>query len=223
MELVRGLLDKPCAYPLNAADMLALPVDTPYGNLSLKSLEIQARLAHANIRLKEAHSGWKSFTSREAPSASGPSDIGEFAADEAIFMLRRVADELIGTLSLLTQRSETGKYPDKVAPDSIGPALKANTPLVLNHHGLATTVNNLANAHKHSFLDSEAMMMIGRDEPCVIALALDHNNLKNQPTHYVVSLDALIRSFNEFLKDALHLLRELARQIQQEENFPKTT
>ena len=47
-------------------------------------------------------------------------------------------------------------------------------------------LNDISNAYKHSFVNSE-LMLVGRDEPGVYALELKWNDLANQTTRFSAS------------------------------------
>ena len=75
------------------------------------------------------------------------------------------------------------------------------------HSWLLNTLNDLANAQKHSFVDSDTTV-VGQLEPCATALHLPHNDTdKSDARLYVVSLDALARAFTIFFSDAMRNLK----------------
>jgi hypothetical protein len=206
MEQIRGMNGQLIGRVMDSAQAFWLPSDTPFGNLQLKLFKVMERLGHANLRITESHEGWNTFVQATHPLPGNPGAHHYYAAEESVFMIRRAADELVSLVWLLEDRLATGDYPTRLALDSVAGAIRGNHPLFCTHIALLTTLNEVANAHKHSFLQSGATIF-GRDEPCVIALGLKSNNLENEPALYVVSLNQLTRSFNAFLIDCLrHVL-----------------
>lgn len=110
---------------LNIRHMLPLPADTPFfGNLSLKHTLIIQRLDHVNLMLRTVY---ESHERALADSFSGALLQHTLVAEQVIYWLRKTADELIGLYQVLTLREETGRYPDRVSPDSIGRLLHGGT------------------------------------------------------------------------------------------------
>ena len=212
MEPIKGTDGQPIGHVINAAQGFWLPSDTPFGNLQLKLFKVIERLGHANQRIAESAEGWNTFVEATQPASGNPGAHHYYAAEESVFMIRRAADELVSLVSLLQQRLATGDYPTKLAFDSVAGAIRSNHDLFRSHMALLTTLNEVANAHKHSFLQSDASI-VGRDEPCVIALGLKSNNLDYEAALYVVPLDHLTRSFNAFLIDCLNHLQKLSEQL----------
>jgi hypothetical protein len=190
---------------LHVKHMLPLPADTPFGNLSLKYTRIVERLDHVNLAVQ------KTFANFDA--AKGRDFFGDLTehillAEEVIYWLRKTADELIGLLNVLAHRESTGSYPSRVDPDSIGALLTGkHVPQALTAHlGFLGTLNDVANAYKHSFVNSD-LSLIGRHEPIVFALALKWNNLANPPQFHAVPLRDVVVQFNAFFLSVVGELR----------------
>jgi hypothetical protein len=198
-------------YVINAGNLLWMPTDTPFGNLTPKLFWVMTLLAHANHRLEQSAAHWSA-----AMSGSIGHDPVEhkLTAGEAVFSMRRAADELVTLTAVLDERLETGSYPAKPKYDSVGSAFdKDGNPkaeLWAAHAWLLQTLNDLANAHKHSFVDSDTAV-VGQLEPCATALHLPRNDTeKNKVQLYVVALDTLANAFGVFLADVLAHLRALS-------------
>jgi hypothetical protein len=191
--------------PLNVEHMLPLPADTPFGNLSLKYTRIVERLDHVNLSVQKA---FASFDAARARDLFGGLTEHALLAEEVIYWLRKTADELIGLLIVLAQRESTGSYPSRVDPDSIGALLASkHVPAALTAHiGFLTTLNEVANAYKHSFVNSD-LSLIGREEPIVFALALKWNNLANPTEFHAVPLREIIVQFNALFLSVVDELR----------------
>lgn len=198
-------------------EMVLLPSDTPYGNLNKKSYQLVQRLIHVNRRLDETEITWKAFLTQHEPGLAYPGAQHRFSADEVVVHLRRAADELIGLLWLLGIRARGGDWPNQIRVDSIGTARERNgtwsLPILERHESLLQTLNELANAHKHSFVDSE-FQVVGALEPCVVALSLKNNRLDSDATPYVVSLNVLVGAFNHFYRETMAELKKLSAEIE---------
>lgn len=206
MELVRDRDGDAIGPVINASQLFVLPAETPYGNLSLKLGKVFARLAHANVRIAEAHSSWTAFLDRQREPSDDVGSYHRHVSEEAVFMLRRAADELVGMVWLMQQGASEGHYPTHLDIDSLDGAINDERETFQRHKWLMSTLNDLANAHKHSFVDSD-WNIVGRDEPCMVALALKRNNLRNDVQPYVVSLDDLVAGFNLFLHEMLNAMQ----------------
>ena len=182
----------------------------------LKTVHLVNRLIHANGRLDETEAMWVAFVSQDSPSGDDPGARHRFSADEVVVHLRRATDELIGLLWLLRERVTRGEWPEQISIDSIGTARVRNgdwfLPMLEQHDWLLTTLNEIANAHKHSFIDSN-FQIVGSQEPCTVALALDYNRLRSAPTPYVVSLNSLVTAFNSFYLEVMRELRILVKDV----------
>ncbi|TFD63729.1 hypothetical protein [Cryobacterium sp. Hb1] len=212
MELILGKGGKPFDQFINAAEGFWLPADTPFGNFQSKLFKIFERLGHANRRLEESAANWSVFVALDQPGGNNPGAAHKYATEEAVFMIRRAADELVSLVWILHERLARGTYPERVNVDSVGGAINFDNSLFKQHLATLTLLNNVANAQKHSFVDSD-LHILGRDEPCVTALGLKSNSLNNVPVLYVVSLDGLTRDFNAFLLGSLGYVRTASEQL----------
>lgn len=196
--------------PLGAAhvlDMVPLPADSPYGNLGLKGLHIVNRLVHANSRLDDVETTWRALIGPFDAAAAADGIRHRFCVDEVVVHLRRAADELIGLLWVLQERANQGSWPRQRLVDSIGSAQAKGggwrLEILRSHEWLLLlTLNDVANAHMHSFVDSD-FQAVGLREPCVVALGLRQNKIENGATPYVVPLDSMIAAFNTFYTDVM--------------------
>jgi hypothetical protein len=197
---------------MHVLDVVPLTPDSPFGNLFLKQVHLINRLIHVNRRLDETEAMWETIRGPFNPAAGDPGPHHRFSADEVVVHLRRAMDELIALLWVLRERDIRGDWPRRVVVDSIGRAcLKDGSwslPLLDRHNWLARTLNELANANKHSFVDSD-FHVVGAAEPCVVGLALKNNDHAEDATPYVVSLDSLVEAFNRFLLDAMNELKRI--------------
>lgn len=216
MDLITYPDGRRITHIINAGDLLWMPDDTPFGNLTPKLFWVMTLLAHANHRLDESAAHWSA-----AMSGSIGNDPVEhkLTAGEAVSSMRRAADELVTLTAVLEERLESGSYPTKPKYDSVGTAFdKSGSPkaeLWAVHAWLLQTLNDLANAHKHSFVDSDATV-VGQLQPCATALHLPHNDSdKHEAQLYVVALDSLATAFAAFLADVMAHVRTLTSALRE--------
>jgi hypothetical protein len=189
--------------PYNARLGFWLPPDSPYGNFQLKFMKIIERLDEANRRIIEStrlwetiHAGWGGILPLNSLTRH------ELANEEAIYMMRRAADELVSLIWCLSEYERTGSYPDVIVQDSLGCVLKAmgrGTALDIyqSHEALISVLNDVANAFKHSFINSDKNI-VGSLEPRIHTLGLAYNRLAADLKFYDVSLTGLVRDFDAF-------------------------
>jgi hypothetical protein len=191
-----------------------LPPDSPYGNFRLKLMKLCERLDEANRRLAESCTFWE----QARPEGFSPPNAFQrhiYANEQAIYLLRRAADEMISLIWCLSEWQTKGSYPTEIKIDCIGALLGLSPEQHLKpcsqHIPILTQLNEIANAFKHSFVDSD-ITVIGRDEPCVYALSLDRNKLAAGIQFHSVSLAQLARAFTAFYKDGMDWLRAFSTQ-----------
>lgn len=78
-----------------------------------------------------------------------------------------------------------------------------------NHSQVLAVLNDIANAFKHSFVQSD-MSFIGRDEPYVLALGLHRNKLASGTKFNSVPLKWLVEEFSAFYKEGIDWLRSFS-------------
>jgi hypothetical protein len=178
---------------LNAALGFWLPPDSPYGNFQLKFVKIIQRLDEANRRINDSHTFWET---RYTP---GSIERHVFANEQAVHMMRRAADELVSLIWCLSEYEKNSKYPERLTIDCVGAVLKQDKQARLSiyepHADFMQLLNDIANAFKHSFINSD-LNVIGADEPRIHALALKRNRLGRSPKFYDVSLSDLVNKYN---------------------------
>ena len=194
--------------PFNAALGFWLPPSTPYGNFTLKLFRIFERLDEANRRLQESSRFWSLAVAENIHVNAFQRH--SLATEEAIYMMRRAADEIISLIWCLSECEKSKEYPDRITIDCIGSALsqdsKERHEIFTNHEGILVKLNDISNAHKHSFIQSD-INLIGRDEPVVYALALTRNRLDRQAQFHSVSLSSIATAYTEFFRESLEWMR----------------
>ena len=195
----------------NASLGFWLPYDSPYGNLYLKLEGLCLRIDDANHRLTESRTFWEQFRS----NTYNPTNVFQrhiYANEQAIYLLRRTADEMIALIWCLSEWQTNGVYPMEIEIDCIGDLLKPDQYLMpcSQHLPMLTLLNEIANAFRHSFVDSD-MNVMGRDEPYVYALSLHLNKLASGIKFHGVSLVWLAKAFTDFYKDGMDWLRAFSQ------------
>lgn len=186
-----------------------LPPDSPYGNLSLKLLKICERVDEANRQLQRSWGLW------EQCRAGGILQENvlqrhQYATEEAVYMLRRAADELVAMIWCLDEFENSGSYPVAIKVDCVGAALEgaqqARFAVFRDHAEMLQALNDAANAFKHSFVQSDAAALLGRDEPLAFVLSLGRNRLASGVEFGTVALSWLALQFSHFYADSLRQL-----------------
>jgi hypothetical protein len=194
--------------PYNARLGFWLPTDSPYGNFQLKLMKLSDRVDEANRRLIESYNYWK--RAREGAKLSLSLSRHILANEQAVYLLRRTADDLIALVWYLSEWEREGSYPTQISVDCIGIALKKITGGQLNvfkeHIRVLNALNEISNAFKHSFVLSN-ITTIGYDKPRVHALSLRYNKRDAGVKFHDISLDWLSKGFSAFYNDGMDWLR----------------
>jgi len=203
--------------PYNARLGFWLPPDSPYGNLTLKLMNLCERLDEANHRLRESWTFWD--RARQSLLSVNALQRHVFANEQAIYLIRRATDETISLIWCLSEKEATGKYPEQIKVDCIGAVMAQRPDQRLTpfrrHEVLFQQLNEIANAFKHSFVNSD-LTVIGKDEPSVYALSLDRNRLSAGVQFHGVALRSLVAGFNVFYAESIAWLREFSDRNRQQ-------
>jgi hypothetical protein len=194
---------------LNSSQLLInLPSDTPFGNLMLKHMKIIDRMDRVNSSIEVVFS---SYSSARIDDEKEDLMRHQFIIEEVVYWLRKTADELIGMQYVLYVQKQKGTFPKRVEIDCIDSLNNSNQEnfkqLFINHISLLGMLNEVSNAYKHSFLNSD-ISLVGNLEPYVFALSLKRNNLEKQPVFHAYSFRSLIEEFNKFFLNSKEQLRE---------------
>ena len=128
----------------------------------------------------------------------------KFAIEQIFYWLRKSADELISLLYVLDYHNLNDEYPIKIKIDCIGFLLISTdfyTDFVSKHNHLLTILNEVTNAYKHSFVNSQVLSYHGADYPVAYAYSLKRNNAGNEPQFYSVTINDFIIEYCTFLQD----------------------
>lgn len=196
----------------------SLPAETSCGNLVLKGMKLITRLDEANRRLDESYRYWTKAKSQDVQilAVERPFERHVFASEQAIYLMRTAADEVIAMLWYLNEYESIGTFSDGIEIDSIGPLLKMLEKkdriwklrgLLEKHAEMLNVLNKVSNALKHSFVQSDITFM-GADEPIVFALASGRNSIKAGTSLHRVRLSKLIDDFSHFYRESIGWIEE---------------
>lgn len=195
----------------NAALGFWLPPDTPFGNFQNKYMQVIRRLDGANRRIIESYSLWTAIM--QGIAAGEPTSLYSrhmLANEEAVYMIRKSADELITMIWYLEETEQSGAFPTKLKVDCIGRIFgkdqkESKIPLYVPHSDFLRRLNDISNGYKHSFLDT--YLVTGRKEPLIVATSTDRNDLDKETVDYLVPLGQVVQQFNEFYVECINWLR----------------
>lgn len=212
---------------LNSFDMIHLPSDTPYGNLTLKWSDVMQRFDNINDKIEEIYKYHSIFVQnrKENIEKKTPVDVALLRAihitrilakhrnliEELIYWLRKSTDEMISLVYILDYFSTYKVYPEKIEVESIGKLLKEKSLCVdffSSYYDVFKTINDVSNAYKHSFMNTEISNHIGNNEPYFFALSLSNNNLKKTPNFYYVGLTYFLIAYGGFCTSYKQLIQK---------------
>jgi hypothetical protein len=129
-----------------------------------------------------------------------------FSTETLIYWMRKNIDEFIGFNYYAYYVKQNKKEPESLEIHSIGMLLKDKFHYLYSrfseHIGNLQTINDISNTFKHSFVTSEAHMLIGKDEPVVNCLEMKHNKTKNAPVFHSYFLKDVVQMYIQFFVDA---------------------
>jgi hypothetical protein len=199
----------------NANLLFWLPADSPFGNFQLKLHKLSERVDELNRKIKEAFSLWTQCRSNRMV-LPGHFQRHVYAIEDCVYLMRRVADEIIALVHCLAVFEFSGQYPTGIDVDEIGDLMKAQRESSVGavqvisifepHLPALATLNDIANAFKHSFINSDHTLM-ATEEPCIHALHLKHNRLPSGPQFYNVRLADSVLRFDRFYAEGMGWLR----------------
>jgi len=199
--------------PLSVMTVGWLPSDSPYGNLLLKGMNIVRRMDRVNLEVERVFATYVHPTKQDINDLRQDILEHQFYEEQVVYWLRKTADELISLAYVIDEWKRTGAWPQSVQIDSIaglkGKISREMEEMFAPHSSLLSTLNEVANAFKHSFINTD-MTVVGSEYPVVFALALRRNKLSEQPVFYSVSFQQMIEAFSIFYKQVFTAIREWA-------------
>ncbi len=201
--------------PVNIVHIPQLPSDTPYGNLLLKGMNIVRRLDGVNLEIDRVFASYVHPKNENSPNPQQDILEHQFYAEQVVYWLRKTADELISLAYAISEWKNNGQWPSAIKVDSIA-GLKCGAPqdvknLFSPHEEYLFELNKVANAFKHSFINTD-IAVVGAEDPVVYALALDRNKLSNKPEFYSVSFEALVQGFSRLYRPTMKVIQTWAAQ-----------
>lgn len=199
---------------LNVKHLLPLPASTSFGNLELKWMKIIQRLDHINDRIENLNSLHQKKLNSIANDLPDQGLMDELlVGDEIVFWLKRTTDELLALIYLKEKFNSPRDFPTKIEIDCIGRFLEWKEDLCgikEKHSDFLKELNEMANAHKHSFINSDHNFL-GNAEPHVFALTLNQNDLNKKSQFYAVPVRKIVNKFNLFFETARDVLKSWVR------------
>lgn len=194
--------------------MLPIPGNIEFANTNglLKSHKIIARIDHINLKLVSTYQDWKETRNR-LDHTNYQAEYHHLLTEEIVYFIRKTIDELIAINFFFYKKKHQQEIPKRLNIDCIGRLLteKKDLPFVgrfKNFFSKLEVLNDISNAYKHSFINSEVGVRMGKDEPCILALSLKNNDLNNSEKLYIVSLADVISFFNEFYSEIIKYIKE---------------
>ena len=209
-------------------DILNLPQSIKYGNMTLKYISILDRQKEINFLINECYTIFNKFSNKQIYNSDTEIEIFNlsnfisryyFVLEYITYNVRRTVDELISLIYYLNYiKNNNGTEPNKIDIDKIGSLINSNEGQSLKnqvnfftqHDVFMNYLNDLSNAFKHSFVNSESSTLIGKDKPTINALNLHYNNSSNNKEFYSIYLDDFITCYNSFFNDSFTCIKELA-------------
>jgi len=199
---------------LNIKHAILLPSHTPYGNLLLKGTNIIRRIDRINIEIQRVFSSYVHPSKQDINNPLQDIMEHQFYEEEVIYWLKKTADEIISLAFVIEEWDRTGDWPNRITIDCIG-ALKSNPSDAIRklfepHTDDLNVLNEVANAYKHSFINTDINMM-GAEQPGVIVLGLKRNKLLSEPEFYSVSFKDIVNRFSNFYETTLPVIQDWAQ------------
>jgi hypothetical protein len=201
---------KPYKEHFNVAHFLNLPTDSDFGNLTVSWMDIVTRFECINDSIVQIYQDFDNlYTNKKSSMIFLDQAYKQKLLIEQIFYwLRKSADEIISILYLLDYFKTHKKYPKKINTSSIGDVLKSEGPIkkaLSKHVDHLQILNEISNAYKHSFLNSQINDRRGSEYPVVFSCNLHHNDLKNKPEFHIHDLRKILNAYNMFLIETKNL------------------
>ncbi len=184
----------------------------PFVNQELKFIALITDLDMVNQHIIESHNLWNEIRNEKY---SLRLDIYNTylwkrflkLQEYIIFDLKHFVDEVIATIAVI--KNLTVK--NKISVSSIGEYLNNNSFNELDEFkDLFRILNDLFNTYKHSYANNSTYMQ-GIYENCFVGIYSKYNDFNEDPQLYVVSMDELIKKFNDFYKKSFTIIDNLTK------------
>jgi hypothetical protein len=200
--------------PVNIVHHLAfLPSCTPYGNLFLKGMDIVRRIDRVNLEIRRVFSSYVHPSKEDVNNPQQDLLEHQFYAEQVVYWLRKTTDEIISLAYVIDEWNRTGEWPKSVEIDSIA-GLEENPSeelrqLFAPHEPILSTLNEVANAFKHSFINTD-MTVVGSEYPVVYALTQKRNKLAEPVKFYSVGFADMVDAFSNLYGQAMATIQQWA-------------
>lgn len=211
-------IDVPQGNPtmLNKEFLFNLPPSPLFGSHNLRFMDYAARHNYVNALIREIYIEHnigknirenKTFYSFDVTHYTYKNNI-----ETVIYWLRKTTDEMISLVYYINFVKREKIEPTKIEVDSIGKLLndQGNIKTLFTDHILfLTSLNNISNSYKHSFINRETSHLIGVEEPTVVSLQMKENDINKIPVLHNYYLREVIDNYVTFFKDATKVLQEM--------------
>jgi hypothetical protein len=185
-----------------------IPVYSPFGHLGEKFVFLMYRLHYANETVRELFYYQRQFYECRRKS--------EFDNNIKLKYLHRalrfstemkiIFDEFISLYFILNFYKQHQEWPKRIQIDSIGSYLSDKNSTKYNlfekHKNLLITTNNIGNAIKHSFTNSEITWLRNDTKiPVLVAYYHKNNDSKNPIEFHYIELPKYLEELNLFLPE----------------------
>ena len=161
---------------LHSSELLLLPYDSPYGNISAIYAQLIQLRKHLDKKIIGINATYRKRTS-DFVDISVVFEINEFVAS-----VKTLMDGSLSMYYLLKSKHDNGVWPKKLEVDCIGGYLSASNKGLENdfdaHVPSLVSLNDAGNALKHSLVNYEETM-IGIGVPLCCALYMRNNDSGN--------------------------------------------
>ena len=181
--------------------MVALPSNTPFGNLLVAKMAIEPRIDYINLKLASIYKPFPIIVHGGIIPTLLPQLI-DIPVEEVVYLIRVTTDNLICLWSVLSDFSKSGKYESKIRSDSIWKLCEDIKRNGATHDFYAfldwlLKFNDVTNAYKHSFAQLQ-LQMVSHREPMVRALCWKQNDTCNPQDFKHFNLTELVTGFDAF-------------------------
>lgn len=195
--------------PLHGSHLFPLPANTPYGNLSLKWMNIVRRIDIVNLEIRRVFDLYIGKDILEH----------QFYQEHVIYWLRKTVDELVSLAYILSEWERSGSCPNSVQIDCIddltkGQPSKELRDLFKPYELFFSTLNEVSNVFKHSFINTD-FDLVWSEYQVVFALGLKRNKLSHQKVFHEVPLARIVEGFSELYKQVTVTIRQWASTVKQ--------
>lgn len=190
-----------------ADDIPVFPISKKWGHLESKFSFILKRIEYLNTLLDSIYSDVYKYndSNYRREFIDNKTTIRPYIEImHLVNDLRMICDEIICLLYILEKQKINGDYPTKIKISCIGELLneqkkKENSKLLYfkNYSSFLSTINEISNSYKHSFINSDIIFCRQLNGPIVFAGKNDYVNFNNERKLIKIPLVDIINEFNQ--------------------------